>query len=430
MARGSQTNTPPELPKRSSKDYDQKFSHSRESRNSREYDEEMYSEKHGYNPRYAPRYDRELTRGGGGGCCSLPKLIVFLIFLGGGLAAFFGLVDLKTFQTWFNNPPGGGDSSDPSTDDQPLTPPYQFIQCPDGGECCNGLESNCDLRVNEMLYATVHNANHDDLLINNHDAPFEGSLERGYRGLMFDVCKCDDGSGNMEIVFCHTACGIGPRDPTEVFTNVDKFLDDNPTEFIIFNFEMSRGDNPPKQSELWDLMKPIDGFKRKTYNHVGDVWPTARELIELDKRIILFQHNGWYLCHEGDEVDCAPRIENFFEYAVENDWSYRDVQSISDSSTSCPGTRGLNGNKQFYSLNNFVTTLIGPSKSSADIINQKEYVLKRLDDCKKTTGYDANFVNIDFWQRGDVPEVAQIVNAERARRRKRYLNRFLRWIQG
>ncbi len=282
--------------------------------------------------------------------------------------------------------------------------------------------------LNTTLIFTYRN--HDDLLVNNHEAPFEGSLERGYRGLMFDVCKCANENGEKEITFCHTACGIGPRDPTEVFQNVNKFLNNNPTEFIVFNFEMSRGEDPPSQAELWALMNPIEGFRKKSYNHPGGQWPTARELIANDKRIILFQHNGFYLCHTGNEAECHPKIENYFDYVLENDWSYRDVQTISDSSKSCAGHRGQNGLQEFYSLNNFVTTLLGPSKSSADIINEKDFLLKRLDDCKQVTGMDTNFVNIDFWQRGDTPEVAQIVNAERARRRKRYFNRFLEWIQG
>ncbi len=92
-----------------------------------------------------------------------------------------------------------------------------------------------------------------------------------------------------------------------------------------------------------------------------------------------------------------------------------------DTSKSCVGTRGVLGKKDFYSLNNFVTTGMGPSTASADVINEKDFILQRLEDCREETGMDANFVNIDFWQRGDTPEVAQIVNAERAsmRRRKR-----------
>ncbi len=278
----------------------------------------------------------------------------------------------------------------------------------------------------------MNHRNHDSLLVNNHEAPFEGSLDRGYRGLMIDVCKCNDGNGNMQIEFCHSYCGIGPRDPTEVFHNVNKFLDDNPTEFLIFNFEMSTSedDEPPSQADLWELMKPIEGFRRKTYDHSGGQWPTARELIETNKRIILFQHNGDD-CPTGNEANCAPRIENFFDYAMENEWDFGTADAVSDTSKSCAGKRGLNSKKQFYSLNNFVTTELGPWKPAADKINEKDFILQRLEDCKKETGMDANFVNIDFWQRGDTPEVAQIVNAERAaRRRRRFMDRLLDWIQG
>ncbi len=154
--------------------YDQRKGYSRDSRDSREYDEEGYSEKYGYSPKYASRsprsprspppmrYDERLSADKGG-CCSVPKLLVFLIFLGGGLGAFFGLVDLETIESWFGggssgSPIGGGGGGDTPTEDDTPAPVYEFMQCADGAECCNGLTSNCDLRVNEMLYATVHNA--------------------------------------------------------------------------------------------------------------------------------------------------------------------------------------------------------------------------------------------------------------------------------
>uniref|UniRef100_A0A7S3Q815 Phosphatidylinositol-specific phospholipase C X domain-containing protein n=2 Tax=Chaetoceros debilis TaxID=122233 RepID=A0A7S3Q815_9STRA len=392
---------------------------------SRDYDDDSYERE------YRSRHDRELKNRRDGGSC-WPKFLVFLLFLGGGLGAFFGLIDLDTMEGWFGvGSGGGGGDNDGNSGGSGGGPAYNFNQCPDdGSECCNGLESNCDLRINEMLYATVHNANHDDLLVNNHDAPFEGSLDAGYRSLMFDVCRCDDNNGNAEIVFCHASCGIGERNPTEVFENVDKFLNDNPNEFIIFNFEMNRPDvNPPQQAELWDIVAKIDSFKKKIYNHSGNEWPTGRETIESGKRVFFFQHNGWYLCNTGNEAECNQRIENFHDYAIETDWAFGDIEEIENTATSCIGTRGELGSKDFYAINNFVTTFIGPSKFQAETLNSKDFALKRIEDCKSVTNLDANFLNVDFWQRGDIPEVAQIINIQRGQKNKRSLRRFLRWIR-
>ena len=101
----------------------------------------------------------------------------------------------------------------PWNDDKPQ---YQFIQCdtrfdPDNTntntntgqiDCCHGLEGICDLRVDEVMYATLHNgmASIEDLFIGNvnHKYNVEEALEAGYRGLNLDICNCYG-----EVVFCH-----------------------------------------------------------------------------------------------------------------------------------------------------------------------------------------------------------------------------------
>ena len=98
--------------------------------------------------------------------------------------------------------------------------------------CCNGLESNCDLPVNEVLFPMVHNAHssRDDLFLayNNNEA-MEWALVAGYRGLMLDSCVCDGSIGEQiqsfwkgetnkgenYLGFCHTSCDAGVRNPAE-----------------------------------------------------------------------------------------------------------------------------------------------------------------------------------------------------------------------
>ena len=82
---------------------------------------------------------------------------------------------------------------------------YEFIQCDDTsgtGDCCNGLEGICDLRANEVLYATLHNgmATFEDgfLFGPNHKYQLESALKAGYRGLNLDLCNCGG-----ETIFCH-----------------------------------------------------------------------------------------------------------------------------------------------------------------------------------------------------------------------------------
>ena len=85
------------------------------------------------------------------------------------------------------------------------------MQCPDassnGSElCCNGSPLNCQLKVNEMMFAMVHNAMSSEegnfMAGYNHYYGLEKALVAGYRGINLDVCNC---GGVLQ--FCHNVCG-------------------------------------------------------------------------------------------------------------------------------------------------------------------------------------------------------------------------------
>lgn len=152
-------------------------------------------------------------------CCTWPRILLLVILL-----AVAGVCVWK-FVPWEdsinnvlgavpipeNNNNGGGTDSNiakPNTVEtaSPTSSPmYEFIQCDDTsgtGDCCNGLEGICDLRANEVLYATLHNgmATFEDgfLFGPNHKYQLESALKAGYRGLNLDLCNCGG-----ETIFCH-----------------------------------------------------------------------------------------------------------------------------------------------------------------------------------------------------------------------------------
>ena len=156
-------------------------------------------------------------------CCTWPRILLLVILL-----AVAGVLVWKfvpwddTINSVLDNVPipgdgksdesNGGNKSDstttkpatPATSSPTTAPRYKFIQC-DGetsGDCCNGLDSICDLRADEVLYATLHNgmATFEDgfLFGPNHKFQLEGALEAGYRGLNLDLCNCGG-----QTIFCH-----------------------------------------------------------------------------------------------------------------------------------------------------------------------------------------------------------------------------------
>ena len=293
--------------------------------------------------------------------CNILKLFLFLGFLVGGGVAVYLLVPFgDIFKKPSSNASGPSTSTTPSPTPALTTSPteFEFNQCDNGSPCCNGLEENCNSPVNEVLFGMLHNAHHTDELRSNHDAHFEEALNAGYRGINMDICLCDTslGSGVQELIFCHGFCGIGNQDIEEVFTKIDTFLDDNPNEVIVFNFEVSVGE--PSLVSFWQKIRNIGSIKQRAYKHNGSVeWPTVQTLIDDDRRLLLFHHNGPD-CSVPNTPDCPPRILYWFQYVYETDYSFDSVDALEDYDNSCSGTRGVGSTKDFYHINHFVTRCV------------------------------------------------------------------------
>jgi len=304
---------------------------------------------------------------------------------------------------------------------------YEFMQCAEFtqlGECCNGLESNCDLRVNELMFAKAHNlmSSKDSTKYQfyNHFVKFEGSnetdgkgaLEFGYRALNFDLCECDG-----ELSFCHNFCFAGTRDPEEIFTVIDNYLDANPSEVIILNFQIVNQDSFGEKYNvtldgLFSIMQGVGSFVDRM--HVLDnttEWPYMRTLVEKREQIIAFHHEGPTCEVEGE---CPTGLHYYFDYVGEGSFEIKDVAQMKDYALTCPITRGAesnNGRKNLYAINNFISI---SDENIAPTTNELVFIQERDSGCKDVTGLSPNMISVDYWSLGDLPEFTQEENKARA----------------
>ena len=203
----------------------------------------------------------------------------------------------------------------------------------------------------------------------------------------------------------------GDRNSVQVFENIHSFLDDNPTEVVIINVQISVGDPTPQ--ELWDEMMSANIMKGRVYKHEGGVWPKMSTLVNKGIQLIVFYHNGPD-CSGSSSNGCHSKIHEFFDYAHETEWAFDSKSDINNYSSSCPATRGNYGTKDFYSVNHFLTEWYGPTPIQANDINTKGSLENRIAGCKQQTGDSVNFMNIDFWHTGDLLEVTQSENRYRS----------------
>jgi len=354
-------------------------------------------------------------------CCVISIVIVVILVAAGLCVYFFGpwdsVLNKMNLPGDSNNEGGGGNGSAPAP--SPTKTPlftYQFIQCADpSSNCCNGLEEICNLGVNDILWATSHNAmatkEGNFIFGYNHLYNLEESLNAGYRAINLDVCNC---GGDYQ--FCHGICTVGARSPTEVLTNILLFLENNPSEIILINLELNSGAQGGSDVSLDTfaslLSQNVAGFDEMLYTYdETQPWPTLQTLIDAQQRLLLFHFNGPTSCANGA---CPDGFHYWFDYAAETEFEFTSQADFGDTATSCAITRGAGSTKDFFAVTSFVTP---PNEDEAVNINAQAALQSRIQACSDYNGLDVNLLYVDFWSIGDMPEVVQTYNKALAARR-------------
>ena len=278
----------------------------------------------------------------------------------------------------------------------------------DGVFRCNGLENLCDQSVNNILFATSHNAastTQDGVKwFPNHEFALEGALRAGYRGINFDLGKCGD-----ELTLVHGFCGIqSNRSPQQMMANIVSFLQDNPNEVLLVPTQINQDTGGAISfDEIDALFRSVPGWSELLYHHPSSTtpWPTLRELIAQKTRILFFHYNG-PRCLE----NCPTGLMDWFYYAEESDFGFVDLAELKNTANACRVTRGQDGIGAFYGVNVF--TEIANTGDSCETTNEFQFLSNHLKQCATLQQRAVNLVLVDCWARGDVLEVVRAHNME------------------
>jgi len=287
---------------------------------------------------------------------------------------------------------------------------------------CNGHAELCDRPVNEVAYATTHNAmsiTEYDWIWPSHDGSITNQLNAGIRGFLIDTHYWDDAAwieeelqafppelqgAVLEILdqielskedgfyLCHMMCGLGATDLDETLEEMRVFLDNHPQEVILIVFEdkITPGDTDEAFAE--------SGLDRLLYVHEdGRPWPTLRQLIEDNERVLVMAENE------------APPPEYYlhaWDYTEETPYHFGNLEEFDE--TSCRPNRG-DTDKPFFLLNHWITRA-SPSRVDATILNDYDYLLERAQRCAEERGQIPNLVGVNFYLNGDVFDVVDTLN--------------------
>jgi hypothetical protein len=255
---------------------------------------------------------------------------------------------------------------------------------------CNGSLNLCSKQYNEVAYLTTHNAfnsDEDGLLFPNQTYNIISQLNDGVRGLMIDVY---DHFGIPTAY--HSVFALGTIPLSNIFNEINTFLDNNPNEIITIILECYVTAN--------DIENEIiqSGLSNYLYTH-NSVWPTLQSMINNNNRLVIFS-----------DVDDASGSQDWYhyvwDYAVETHYS---VNTINDFTFDFNRGNPMN---DLFILNHFVTDAIlgyGLYNESTDV-NANPFFINRALDCQPQTNKFPNFVTVDYYESGDGLAVVDELN--------------------
>jgi hypothetical protein len=257
---------------------------------------------------------------------------------------------------------------------------------------CNGAQALCDRRYDAVAYPTTHNAMsnaEDGFLLPNQQLSVPHQLADGVRGLMLDSWYFEGAT-----VLCHGgdifACNLSGMKPlADGLAQIKAFLDQHPSEVVSIIFESY-------VSEA-DTLAAFIASGLIGYTHVqaaADPWPTLRELIAADTRLVVFTDRS---------ESVLPWHHYVWNYAWETHYAFETPAAFS-----CARNRGSAANRLFI-LNHFLTQLVG-SPALAEQVNHNPLFIDRAEQCETESGRLPNFVTVDHFQIGDLFAVVDRLN--------------------
>jgi uncharacterized membrane protein HdeD (DUF308 family) len=307
---------------------------------------------------------------------------------------------------------------------------------------CNGAAALCDKRLDEIALAATHNSMSAPLkgwYASQQDRGIAGQLTDGIRGLLIDTHYADKlpngrvrtyfaspadlsravkqdgvstqtyeaalrlreragfkGSGTRGIYMCHTFCELGATPLADGLKDIHDFLVTHPQQVLVV---VNQDYVTPA-----DFVKAVADAGLTPYVFTppsGTHWPTLREMIESDHRLLVLAEN---------QAGGAPWYQPAYTRLLqETPFAFSRPAQLADTASSCRDNRGP-ANAPLFLLNNWVTTDPVPRPSNASKVNAYATLLARARACERARGHMINLIAVDFYRRGDVVRVTNTLN--------------------
>jgi hypothetical protein len=273
---------------------------------------------------------------------------------------------------------------------------------------CNGAESSCGRRYDELTIAATHNAfayaggGPRSYAYPNQDAPVTDQLAAGIRGFGLRPSPYfgDDASQRDVVYQSHNSDlrgALGQAPFVEVLAELRAFLDANPREVItVFSeadVELARVAATVAEAGLLPYLY--------TPAAPSAPWPTLAGMIDAGTRLVWFE--------TASVADAPPWMLAMWDEVVDTDYNVTDPGRFR-----CDYHRGRGANRLYF-LNHFVYAELGggvlvPDRDKAAAANEPTFLEARARACEAAMGRRVNVVYVDFFGQGDVSGAVRALN--------------------
>jgi len=301
---------------------------------------------------------------------------------------------------------------------------------------CNGSPLLCDRPLNEVVFPATHNsmsaADIPAWMFPNQERSIRPQLEDGIRGFLLDVhygervgdkvrtimeneenarkkyeavlgkegidaaLRIRDrmvgkAEGAPEVYMGHGFCELGSTRFVDALTEMKDFLVENPNEVVIIIIQ-DEGVTPADVAKCF----AESGLEDLVYRGpVTPPWPTLREMVERDERVLVFAENN---------SAGVPWYHQAFETIQETPYGFHKPEEFSNK----PNRGGTSGS--LLMMNHWIETAPSSLPSNAAIVNAYDLLLKRARACRRERGMAPNLIAVDFYRTGDLFKVVRKMN--------------------
>jgi len=193
-----------------------------------------------------------------------------------------------------------------------------------------------------------------------------------------------------DLYLCHALCELGAQRLVPALETIRDFLVSHPREVLIIIIE----DSVPPES----IAVAFEESGLLEFVYLGEVtppWPTMGEMVAGGGRVLVLGEN---------ETTGVPWYHPAWEVVQETRYDFTSADEF-DCAPNRGGTAG-----SLLLVNHWVNTPPTSLPRDAAIVNAREALMERVENCREDRGRVPNIIAVDFYGVGDLVEVVEDLN--------------------